>query len=149
MSVRAVDIAIHRLRALMDEMEDVDPARWLPDHMLHAFVDPMLRALGWDPSDSEECRPFCSGARLAGYSLSVDPVAIDSKSPDLVVLAAPLGASLAESANRVRSDHQARLLGVVALTDGRRWRFYDAGRPAVDVDVLSMRRGSVARILTE
>ena len=52
MSVRAVDVAIHRLRALLDEMEGVDSESWLPTHTLHLFVDPMLRALGWDPSDS-------------------------------------------------------------------------------------------------
>ena len=37
MSVRAVDVAIHRLRALMDEMVDVDPEDWLPEHTLHVM----------------------------------------------------------------------------------------------------------------
>ena len=149
MSVRAVDVAIHRARALIDEMEGVDSENWLPDHTLLVFVDPMLRALGWDPSQSEECRPCCSVACVAGYSLSADPVAGGTEAQDLVVLAAPLGTSLAEAANCVWSDREARFRGVVALTDGRHWRFYDAGRLAVDVDVLSMRRGTAAGILTE
>ena len=41
----------------MDEMEDVDREHWLHEHTLLMYVDPVLRALGWDPSDPEECRP--------------------------------------------------------------------------------------------
>ena len=149
MSVRSVDVAIHRARALMDEMEDLDPGCWLPEPTLLVFVDPMLRALGWDPSDPAECRPYCSSTGLAGYSLSADPVAVDAEAPDLVVLAASHGASLSELANCVWSRSEARFRGVVDLTDCRHWRFYDAGRLAVEVDVFSMRRGSVARILPE
>ena len=55
-SARAVDVAIHRLRAMNAEIEDVDPAHWLPEHTLYVYVDPLLRALGWEPSDPEECR---------------------------------------------------------------------------------------------
>ena len=146
MSVRAVDVAVHRLRALLDEMEDVDSGSWLPAHTLHLFVDPMLRALGWDPSDAKGYPPLCFGSRLAGYLLSAGPVAGDS---DLVVLATPLGASMAELASRVRSNSEFILSDVVALTDGSIWLIYDRGRLVVEVDVIRMRRGTAAGILTE
>lgn len=145
MSVRAVDVAVHRARALMDEMEGVDPEAWLPEHTLHIFVDPMLRALGWEPSGLEECRLFPSGTGLAGYSLSVD----DTGSPDLIVVAAPPGVSLAESASRVWSDPETVPAGVTALTDGARWMIYHRGRLAVEVDIIRMRRSNAAGILTE
>ena len=102
----------------MDEMVEVEPEDWLPEHTLHVFVDPMLKALGWDPSDSQECRTYCYGSRKAGYSLFANPLAGDSDAPDLVVLAVPLGASLAESGS-CRDSGALSGLGVVAiLTDG-------------------------------
>ena len=133
----------------MDEMADVELEDWLPEHTLHVFVDPMLRALGWDPSDSRECRPYRYGAREAGYSLFAGPVAGDSDAPDLVVLAAPWGASLAESGSC--KGYGSRLsLGLVAiLTDGAAWRIYDAGRLMAEVDIIRMRRGTAAGILSE
>ena len=149
MSVRAVDVAIHRIKAFMDEMVDVEPERWLPEHTLHAFVDPMLRALGWEPSNSRECRPYCSGAREAGYSLFAAPAAGDSDTPDLVVLAAPRGASLAGSGSCKGSGSRSGLGVVVIRTDGIAWRIYDVGRLMVEVDIIRMRRGTVAGILSE
>ena len=145
MSVRAVDVAVHRVRALMDEMEDVDPEHWIPEHTLNLFVDPMLRALEWDSSDPEECRFFSSGTGLAGYLLS----AAHSDSSDFVVLAAPPGTSLAESASWAWPDPETVPAGVTALTDGARWRVYHRGRLAVEVDLIRMRRSNAAGILTE
>ena len=145
MSVRAVDVAVHRGRALMGEMEDVDPERWLPDHALHLFVDPMLWALGWDPSDPDECRLFSCGTGLAGYSLSVD----HSGSPDLVVLAGTPGVSWAELESWAWPDPGTAAEGVAALTDGSRWLIYSGSRLAVEVDIIGMRRGAAAGILTE
>ena len=144
-NVRAVDVAVHKARALMDEMEDADPEHWLPEHTLHLFVDLMLRALGWEPSDPGECRPFFPGTGLAGYSLS----AVSSGDPNLIVLAAPPGTSLAESASRVWLDSEAVPTGVVVLTDGARWRVYHRGRLAVEVDLVRLRRGTAAGVLTE
>ena len=129
----------------MDEMEVVDPEAWLPEHTLHLFVDPMLRALGWDPSDHTECRPYFSGTGLAGYSLSQDL----SDSPALVVPAVPPGVSLSKSASRVWSDLEAIPVGVIALTDGARWRIFHKGSQAAEVDLIGMRRGTSAGILTE
>ena len=149
MSVRAVDVAIHRIRTLMDEMAGVEPEDWLPEHTLHVFVDPMLRALGWDPSDSQECRPYWSGAGEAGYSLFAGPVAGGSDAPDLVVLAAPWGASSAESGSCRDSGSRSGLGVVVILTDGAAWRIYDAGGLMVEVDIIRMRRGTAAGILSE
>ena len=95
------------------------------------------------------CFPCCFGACLAGYLLSADPVAGDSDVPDLVVLATPLGASLNESVPCVRSGPEFVLPDVVAMTDGAPWRIYDRGRLIVEVDVIRMRRGTAAGILTE
>ena len=149
MNVRVVDVAIHRLRARLEEMEGVDPKHWLPEHTLHAYVDPMLRALGWDLSDLEESLPFTSTSRLAGYSLSSDPVAGDSDDTDLVVLATPLGASRVESASYAWSKPEFILSDLVALTDGTYWQVYDQGRLVVDVDVIRVRRSTAAGILSE
>ena len=133
----------------MDEMADVTPEDWLPEHTLHVFVDPMLRALGWDPSDSRECRPYCSGAQKAGYSLFADPVAGNSDTPDLVVLAELLGASLVESESCKGSGSRSGLGVVAVLTDGAAWRIYGAGRLMVEVNIIRMRRATAAGILTE
>ena len=145
MSVRSVDVAVHRVRALMDEMEDVGPEHWLPEHTLHLFVDPVLRALGWDPSDPDECRLLSSGTGLAGYSLSADR----SGSSGLVVLAVPPGASLAESASQAWLGHETAAAGMIALTDGACWRICQGGSLAVDVDLVRMRRSIAAGVLTE
>ncbi len=145
MSVRAVDVAIHRLRAFLDEMGGVDPEHWLPEHTLHALVDPILSALGWDPSDLEESLSFSSTSRLTGYSLSADPVADDLGVSDLVVLAT----SVREPVSSVWSNSEFILSDVVALTDGTTWCIYDRGRLVIQVDVIRMRRGTAAGILTE
>ena len=145
MSVRAVAIAVHRALAFMDEMDDVDPEAWLPEHTLYLFVDPMLRALGWEPSDPDQCRLFPCGTGMAGYSLSADR----SESPALAVLAAPPGASLPESASLVWSDSDTVPAGVTVLTDGTRWRIHHGGRWAVEVDLIRLRRGVAAGVLTE
>ena len=129
----------------MDEMEDIDPEHWLPEHTLHLFVDPMLRALEWEPSYPAECRLFSCGTRLAGYSLSPNL----SDSPALAVLAVPPGVSLAESASRAWPDPETVPAGVTALTDGSRWRIYHRGRLEVEVDITRMRWGSAAGALTE
>ena len=75
-SVKAVDIPIHKLRALVAAFEDEDLTHWLPEQTLQVFVAPMLRALGWEPPDSDECGPHCSNTRLAGLLISkvIDPV---------------------------------------------------------------------------
>ena len=135
--------------ALMDEMEGVDPDCWLPEHTLHVFVDPMLRALGWDHSDPAECRPHCSGAPLAGYSLSAESALAGPDAPDSVALAAPLGTSLGESAACVWSDSETVLAGVVALTNGIDWEVHYRGSLIVKLDVMRKNRDSAARILTE
>ena len=145
MSVKSVDVAVHRARALMDEMEDVDPDHWLPKHTLHVFVDPMLRALGWEPSDPEECGLYSPGTGLAGYLLSAEPF----EAPDLMVLAVPPGPSLAEPASWIWSGPETTLAEVMVLTDGTRWRIYSAGRLAVEVDLVRMRRGTAAGVLSE
>ena len=148
MSIRAVDVAIHRLRALRAEMEDVDSEDWLPEQTLHVFVDPVLRALGWDPSDPDECRP-CYGSRLAGYLLSADPVADEAAGLDLVIFAMPIGASLLGSVSCMNSSSKTASAGVAVLTNGTDWQIYDRGRLLVEVDVVRMRRDAAAGVLTE
>ena len=56
---------------------------------------------------------------------------------------------MAESASRVRSDPETAAAGVAALTDGSHWLVYHSGRLAVEVDLIRMRRGTAAGILTE
>ena len=133
----------------MDEMLDVEPEDWLPEHTLQVFVDPMLRALGWDPCDYRECRPYRFGAQKAGYSLFAAPAAGDSGTSDLVVLADPPGASLAEPGSCKDSGSRPGLGAVVVLTNGAAWRIYGAGRLMVEVDIIRMRRGTAAGILSE
>ena len=87
MNARVVDVAIHRLRAMNAEMEDVGQAHWLPEHTLHVYVDPLLRALDWEPSDPEECQPFCPAAGLAGYLLFAVPETLNTTGPHVAVLA--------------------------------------------------------------
>ncbi len=148
MSARAVEVAIHRLRAMNAEMEDVDPALWLPEHTLHVYVDPMLRALGCEPSDPEECRPFRPAAGLAGYVLFAVPETLNTTGSHVAVLASSQGNSLPQLSTWTDLCPESEF-EVVVITNGTDWLVHDAGRPVVEFDVLSANRGVVARVLYE
>ena len=139
MSARAVEIAIHRLRAMHAEMADVDPAHWLPEHTLHVYVDPILAALGWDPEDPEECLPVrpAAGSAVAGYIL-------------FAVRAGPHLAVLASSQSPTWSDLcPACGVQAVVITNGLDWELYNSGRPVAGFNVHSANRAVVAHTMHE
>ena len=148
MNARTVDVAIHRLRAINAEMEDLDPAHWLPEHTLHGYVDPLLRALGWEPSDPEECRPFRPAAGLAGYVLFAVPETLNTTGPHVVVVASSQGDSLPQSSTWTDLCPESEFQ-VVVISNGTDWLVYDAGRLMVEIDVLRTKRGEVSRMLYE
>ena len=94
------------------------------------------------------CFPCCSGSCPAEYLLSPGLVAGVAVVPDVVVVAASLSSSLGEPASCVWSGPGFILSDVVALTDGTLWQVYDRGRLVVEFDVIRMRRGIAAGILT-
>ena len=148
MSIGTVDVAIHRLRQAVLEMEDVDPAHWIPDHTWNLFARPMLLALGWGLENSKECR--C----LAGCRLFAGSVRDSREQPDLVVHVT----SLAEAAGCAESCAGAGprpVKGASVLTNGGEWRIYDLSKPGPGgrlvyrINVTEGSRMRVARLLHE
>ena len=56
MTIRAVEEAIRHARIVIAEWgPPVD--YWREDQTRYAFIDPIVRALGWDTGDPKECYP--------------------------------------------------------------------------------------------
>ena len=154
MSIGTVDVSIHRLRREMEEMDDVVPASWLPEHTWRLFVRPMLLALGWDPDGPEACR--CPS--LTGCSFFAGSVRDSREQPDLVVHVAPLGAALARAASWAESCAGAGprpVKGASVLTNGAEWWIYDlsksgtGGRLVYRINVTEGSRMRAARLVHE
>ena len=89
----------------------------------YALVDPLLRALGWDTGDPAMVVPeYSAGKGKADYALmhgsqAKPALIIEAKSLDT-----PLGGSTQQGVLYCTDQGIEHL----ALTDGRRWRIYDA-----------------------
>ena len=57
MSIRAFEDLIRDVRKVVKEWDDMELNWWLESHTRYSFVDPMLRALGWNIEDPKECHP--------------------------------------------------------------------------------------------
>ena len=144
MTVREVKRTILRVRQVMDEWDEVDKeyypgqTKWREAHTRYAFIDPIIRALGWDMSDPKEChpeyfRPFSQDKRV-DYAMFREPdsgkIGTWQAVPDIIIEAKAVGNSLIPShvdqlQRYVRASPR-MVEGVAVLTNGEEWRLYKA-----------------------
>ena len=159
MSVISVERAVQKARREMKVWDKVAEAywpgenSWREDQTRYALIDPILRALGWDTSDPNECypeypRPF--GGGRVDYALFREGELADIGSgnaiPAIIVEAKKAGTNLdrglAQLQRYVRAKPSMKE-GEAVLINGREWRFYSVeGRKN-----LSAERGATVDIL--
>ena len=70
MGIKDVEEVIGGLRAARDEWDKADLGYWSEVDTRYTFVDPMIRALGWDVSNPKECYPeYSRGNSVVDYAL--------------------------------------------------------------------------------
>ncbi len=145
MTVEMVKRTIGKIRRVMDEWEEVDrlhylgETRWLEEHTRYAFIDPIIRALGWDTSDPKECHPeYCRpyNGRM-GNSKRVDYAMFGEADsgkigkwqavPNIIIEAKAVGTNLDGELEQLEGYARASprmTQGVAVLTNGEEWRLY-------------------------
>ena len=167
MSIRDVENVIHECRTMVQEWDDVGLKGWLEVHTRYSFVDPILRALGWNVADPKEChpeypRPYLSG--WADYALfgkrDIKEFGSGAVSPDVIVECKPLRIPLdrdgvSQLEFYVQAEPRMRE-GVAVLTNGGEWWFFEvSGRGSFvsgskeQVDILTGSRRASAQVLNE
>ena len=133
MSIRDVEQVILGLRAARDEWDKAHLGYWREVDTRYTFVDPMLRALGWDVSDPKECYPeYSRGNRVVDYALfrSADMGRIGRYlvAPDVIIEAKKLRTYLDQWVHKLR-DYAAvaprMSSGIGVLTNGGQWWIYN------------------------
>ena len=133
MSIRDVELVILGLRAARDEWDKAHLGYWREVDTRYTFVDPMLRALGWDVSDPKECYPeYSRGNRVVDYALfrSADMGRIGRYlvAPDVIIEAKKLRTYLDQWVHKLR-DYAAvaprMSSGIGVLTNGGQWWIYN------------------------
>ena len=106
---------------------------WREVDTSYTFVDPMIRALGWDVSDPKECYPeYSGGNRVVDYALfrSADMGRIGRYliAPDVIIEAKKLRTSLDQWVHKLH-DYAAvaprMSSGIGVLTNGGQWWIYN------------------------
>ena len=146
MAVEEVERTIVKVRRVMDDWEEVDSKHypgetgWLETHTRYAFVDPIIRALGWDTSDPSKCHPeYCrpyngqsiGNSRRVDYAMfgEADSGAIGQWQavPAIIIEAKAVGTTLERYLDDLQEYAQASprmTQGVAVLTNGGEWRLY-------------------------
>ncbi len=142
MTVQSIADAIEHCRAVFNEWPEFTgwPALgWREVDTRYAFIDPLLRGLGWNIDDPKEC--FAEYPRGAGY-LDYACFARNSK-PTILEIGAPLIAIEAKSLwfrGSYSEEHESQLeyyvtvspamqRGLGVLTNGAEWWVYDIAKP--------------------
>ena len=141
MSIRDIEDAIRKVRAVVREWSEVDLDSWREDHTRYGVIDPIVRALGWDTSDPKECLPeypcSYSRGRRVDYALfgtpDVQAIGNDAVPPDIVIESKPLRYRLdAKAVAQLRRYAWASpkmYSGKAVLTNGNEWWIYDLELP--------------------
>ena len=143
MSANAVKEAVRHTRQVLKRWDDVGKAywpneeSWREDQTRYALIDPILRALGWETSNPEECyteypRPW-GGGRRVDYAIfrrrwCLRAIGRAQAEPDIIIEAKSAQVT-------INKNHQAQLRqyvkgkppmtrGVAVLTNGREWQLY-------------------------
>lgn len=75
MTIKAVENAIKQARNVIDEWNEPGIDHWLEIQTRNSIIDPIIRALGWDTSDTKQCYPEYhkpNNTELVDYTLICD-----------------------------------------------------------------------------
>ena len=126
---------------MMEEWDEASLPDWPEVHIRYAIVDPIIRALGWNTEDPKECHPdyprwYGNKNGTVDYALfnarTVKAMVEDNSPPLIMIETKPLKVDLDRYNTQLRMFMRASpemIDGIVVLTNGRRWRLYDASKP--------------------
>ena len=162
MGIKDVEEVIGGLRAARDEWDKADLGYWSEVDTRYTFVDPMIRALGWDVSNPKECYPeYSRGNSVVDYALfrTADMVRKGRYliAPDVIIEAKKLRTSLDQWVHKLR-DYAAvaprMRSGIGVLTNGGQWWIYNlalrdefAKKLVGRIDVLDDEPSAAAHVL--
>ena len=164
MTIKSVERAIQHCRNVTEEWDKAGAPDWREDHTRYAFIDPILRGLGWDTADPKEChpeypRPYKQGR--VDYALfgvwSVDNIVTGTIEPVIIIEAKALRSDLndhREQLEEYAKAHPPMKEGVAVLTNGIEWRLYGiecrgslSGKSMDIVDIFKDERRKTAETL--
>ncbi len=143
MPIKAVATAIRRCRPILATWAETGLDAWTEWHTRYAIIDPIIRALGWDTSNPEECcvewpRPWDGSGRV-DYALfgnaDMDSIITGSQAPSIIIESKRVRTELTiDIVDRQLSKyaHCAPRMykGFAVLTNGRHWLLYDMSKRA-------------------
>ena len=130
MSIGTVEAAIRRVRKQLADY-DRDNYGWSYNETAtrYILIDPVLRALGWDIYDLDQCsvewamppdKPIGRADYVLGNSLDENVIVIEAKRMDVAVGGEPRGFE-----NKLAGYTKGMSTGVAVLTNGLVWRLYE------------------------
>lgn len=145
MSIHAVKRAVHHARHVLRRWDEVgekywrDGESWREDQTRYALIDPILRALGWNTCEPEECyteypRPL--GGGRVDYALFRQPrslrdIGLAQAEPDVIVEAKSALVEIKGHPKNLQSQLRryvkakpAMTREVAVLTNGKEWHLY-------------------------
>lgn len=139
MSVRDVFDAIDTAFGEIIEWDAFEQYIWVESQTRCGIIDPIIRALGWDTSDTVGCIPEFSRPNRAcrvGYALfrvpDVELIVADEDPLDVIIECKPLRDPLYDEdvcgLQRFAETHPPMTKGVAVLTSGNKWWIYDMAR---------------------
>ena len=140
MTVKLVEEKIRHALNMIDEWDEADLPYWPEVHIRYAIVDPIIRALGWNTEDPKECHPeyprwYGGKHGKVDYALftvrSVKEMVEDNPPPRHIIEAKALKVDLdrhRSQLSRYMGASPKMTMGVAVLTNGRKWRLYDASK---------------------
>ena len=141
MTVEPVEEKIRHALTMISEWDQADLPDWPEVHIRYSIVDPIIRALGWNTEDPKECHPeyprwYGNRNGKVDYALfkvrSVREMVENNPPPAIMIEAKALKVDLDRYNTQLRMFMRASpemKEGIAVLTNGRRWRFYDASIP--------------------
>ena len=147
-SIEKVQSAVEKAAIAYEEWFAQGDPSWRESETREAFIDPILRALGWDTEDREVCRPewrFSNNLRV-DYALFARTTAQDFATgtavPAIIIEAKPVyridtGQSVEhglaiwkediDQLQRYVDAERSMTEGLAVFTNGRRWLMYLLG----------------------
>ena len=130
MSIGTVEADIRRVRKQLDDYNR-DDYGWSYNETAtrYILIDPVLRALGWDIYDLDECsvewpmpfgKPIGRADYVLGNSHGENIIVIEAKRLDVAVGGEPRGFE-----NKLAGYTRGMTNGVAVLTNGLVWRLYE------------------------
>ncbi len=143
MTVKEIKETVSRVLQVMKQWDDVDrdyypgETQWWETQTRYAFIDPIIRALGWDTSDPKECQPEYfrpySQFRRVDYAMfgeaNLGDIGLWKAVPEIIIEGKAMGANLNIERNLAQLQRYVRAKpwmrqGVAVLTTGEEWHLY-------------------------